>query len=140
MNKIVLPIMLLNLSACGLIIHEDSQRIGFSSNPSGAKATVEMNLDNFIKLKRHPINMELKQDDSCMTPCTLILRRDIEFYTVTFDKEGYETSSNVVMQKPSGWLWGNIIAGGLIGLTVDLVTGGGYKIVPDNIHTELIKK
>jgi hypothetical protein len=32
---------------------------------------------------------------------------------------------------------GNVIFGGIIGLIVDLATGGGYKLVPESIDMDL---
>jgi hypothetical protein len=34
----------------------------------------------------------------------------------------------------SGWVWGNIAFGGLIGLGVDFISGGAYQLYPDNLR------
>ncbi len=39
----------------------------------------------------------------------------------------------------SGWVWGNIFFGGLIGLAVDAITGGLYNLSPEQINAELRK-
>ena len=33
----------------------------------------------------------------------------------------------------SGWVWGNLVFGGLIGLAVDAVSGGLYNLPPDQM-------
>lgn len=37
----------------------------------------------------------------------------------------------------SGWVWGNIIFGGLIGLAVDAITGGLYNLNPGQLAATL---
>jgi hypothetical protein len=37
----------------------------------------------------------------------------------------------------SGWVWGNIVFGGIIGLAVDAITGGLYKLSPEQVSAQL---
>lgn len=37
----------------------------------------------------------------------------------------------------SGWVFGNIVFGGIIGLAVDAISGSIYKLTPDQIQAEL---
>lgn len=37
----------------------------------------------------------------------------------------------------SAWVFGNVIFGGVIGLAVDAITGGIYKLTPDQVQAEL---
>jgi hypothetical protein len=37
----------------------------------------------------------------------------------------------------SGWIWGNLAFGGLIGLAVDFGTGGGYQLSPESLSAPL---
>jgi hypothetical protein len=37
----------------------------------------------------------------------------------------------------SGWVWGNVAFGGLIGLAVDAASGGIYKLTPEQIEGSL---
>ena len=39
----------------------------------------------------------------------------------------------------SGWVWGNIVIGGLIGLAVDAISGGLYKLTPEQMTATLGK-
>jgi len=40
-------------------------------------------------------------------------------------------------RKTSGWVWGNIVFGGLIGLAVDAITGGLYNLTPEQLTSTL---
>ena len=55
-----------------------------------------------------------------------------EAYTITFKKEGYADTNATLETSMSGWYWGNIVFGGLIGmLVVDPMTGAMYKLPED---------
>jgi hypothetical protein len=47
--------------------------------------------------------------------------------------------SRFVRANVSGWVWGNIVFGGLIGLAVDAISGGLYNLSPEQLNTELRK-
>jgi len=38
----------------------------------------------------------------------------------------------------SGWVWGNLAIGGLIGLAVDAISGGMYKLTPEQISASMM--
>lgn len=105
------------LTGCATIINGSDQEIGVSSNPAGAQVTV---------------NNRRKTT----TPDTVHLQRN-ENHIMLFELEGYEPGSATVTNSASGWMWGNIVFGGLIGLVVDLVSGGGRKLSPQTVHVDL---
>lgn len=41
------------------------------------------------------------------------------------------------MRNVSGWVWGNIVFGGIIGLAVDAISGGLYRLSPEQVMAEL---
>lgn len=53
--------------------------------------------------------------------------------------QGYEPYELALNQTVSGWLAGNIVFGGIIGLVVDAMTGGMYKLEPNQITANLTK-
>jgi hypothetical protein len=57
--------------------------------------------------------------------------------TVVFTKEGFPERKTSLESTGSWWLLGNALFGGLVGLIIDLATGGGYKIVPSNLEMDL---
>lgn len=103
--------------ACASIMHGGSQRVGIASQPSGATVTV----DNQA-LGMTPVVAKLK-------------RKDKHVIAVTMD--GYQPFELTTTRSTSGWVWGNIVFGGLIGLAVDLGTGGAYKVNPAQVSAQL---
>ena len=52
-------------------------------------------------------------------------------------KEGYPERQTRLESKPSWWLLGNVIFGGLIGLIIDLAAGGGFTLRPGSVDIDL---
>lgn len=108
---------LLAVGGCASIMHGTTQKIGISSAPTGAQVSV----DN-------------KQFGT--TPVFADLKRKEE-HVITITMPGYETAQLTVTKKVSGWVWGNIVLGGLIGLAVDAISGGLYTLTPEQLNAEL---
>ncbi len=53
---------------------------------------------------------------------------------------GYQPFDMVIERKVSGWIAGNIIFGGIIGLAVDIATGGMYKLSPAQVNATLVRQ
>jgi hypothetical protein len=109
----------LGFVACASIMHGSSQELNIASQPSGASVAV----DN-LTLGRTPLVAKLK-------------RKDKHAIAVTLD--GYQPFELTTTRSTSGWVWGNILFGGLIGLAVDLSTGGAYKINPEQVNAALVQ-
>lgn len=106
------------LSSCGTIINGKNQDIGVSSNPAGATVTVDgRNMGE--------------------TPCNLQLNRG-NSHSIVLSKEGYQSASATLSKSVSGWTWGNLLIGGIVGVVVDSVSGGMYKLEPKNVHVTLL--
>ena len=54
--------------------------------------------------------------------------------------EGYAPYEATMTRGVSGWVWGNIVFGGLVGLAVDAVSGGLYKISPEQVAGQMAKQ
>lgn len=102
---------------CGTIIHGTEQEIGFSSNPTGAKVTVDQR-----QMGTTPVSLDLDRGES---------------HLIKMELEDYKPYETQVTKGVSGWVAGNIVFGGLIGLAVDAITGGMYKLTPEQISAEL---
>lgn len=111
---VVLPI------GCATIMHGKTQSVGVSSVPEGASVTVDNQ-----NLGITPLFIELKRKDQ---------------HVVSISLDGYHTARLTLQRKASGWIWGNIIFGGLIGLAVDAITGGLYKLEPAQLSATLVKE
>lgn len=58
-------------------------------------------------------------------------------HIITMQLDGYQVYEAIFSRQLSGWVFGNIIFGGFIGLAVDAISGGIYKLTPDQIQVEL---
>ena len=110
-------------SGCASIVGDSKYPVNVSSTPSGAHFTIQ-NKDGVIV-------------HNGATPNTVTLPSGRgyfkgEAYTITFKKEGYADTSAKLETSMSGWYWGNLLFGGLIGmLVVDPMTGAMYKLPAD---------
>jgi uncharacterized protein YceK len=101
------------LSGCATIIHGTHQDVGISSTPTGAEVWV----DN-IKMGETPVIAKLRRKDTHVVKLVL---------------NGYQPYETTVTRSVSGWVFGNIIFGGLIGLGVDAISGSIYKLSPEKV-------
>ena len=104
---------------CATIVSTTKQDIKFNSTPIGA--TVVVGGQQYVT----PITVKLKRNSS---------------YKVTFTKEGYEPITYDISQKMNGWLVGNILFGGIIGIAVDFGTGAAYNLNPSEVNAVLTEK
>ena len=58
-------------------------------------------------------------------------------HALKIGRAGYQPYEMVFSRSTSGWVWGNIVFGGLIGLAVDAITGGLYKLSPELVQASL---
>ncbi len=107
-------------AGCASIIHGTTQNVGISSTPGSAKVLVDGRAAG-------------------QTPLVTKLSRK-EGHAVRVDLEGYLPFETTLQRKVDGWVWGNIVFGGLVGLAVDAISGGMYKLTPEQIRAELKKE
>ncbi|MFQ5538647.1 MAG: PEGA domain-containing protein [Gemmatimonadota bacterium] len=107
------------VAACGTIMNGTTQEIGVASVPTGATVTL-----NGMQRGSTPLVLDLK-------------RKNQQVISVALD--GYEPYEVALTRSVSGWVWGNLVFGGLIGLAVDASTGGLYKLSPEQVAAELRK-
>jgi len=109
---------------CATIIHGTRQNIAVNSMPTGAKVIV-------------------KGAHMATTPAVIELSRHETSIIIRFEKEGYEPVEVVLNRVVDGWIAGNIVFGGLIGLAIDFISGGAYHLKPSELNavmTELKKQ
>lgn len=114
---LTITVFLIFTQSCGTIIQSSTQQVGFSSNPGNASVTI-----NGQNHGNTPMIIDLKRKDSHM---------------VVIELEGYQPYETSLTRRTSGWVWGNLVFGGLIGLVIDASAGGMYKLTPAQIRTEL---
>ncbi len=106
------------ITSCGSIFNGSKQSIGFSSSPDGAAVSIDG-----MPRGRTPITVRLERDED---------------HTVRITLPGYYPYSATLVHKVSGWVWGNLLFGGIIGLAVDASTGGLYVLSPDQVQAQLV--
>lgn len=74
------------------------------------------------------------------SPATVLLDRRQEFYVIKVEKEGYKTVTVTLKRGTNGWVWGNILFGGIIGLVIDFSTGSAYKFNPSEVDVQALKE
>ena len=75
-------------------------------------------------------NLELA--DWRWTPLITKLPRKTS-HVVKVQLAGYQPFEATLTRSVSGWVWGNVVFGGIIGLVVDAASGGLYKLTPEQI-------
>jgi len=120
MNILVAVLLLMASSSvgCATIVTSDMVDVSLATSPPGAKAQVN------------------GQTYSTTSPVSIPVRRGKE-PTIHVEKEGYEPQDIKLTREFGGWVWGNLLFGGIIGLAVDLATEHAYGIEPDEIHVSL---
>lgn len=105
------------LTQCATILHGSRQQVSISSNPTAANVFIDGQ-----KVGRTPYVANLARKN------THLIRIEI------FDHAPYEMT---MVRKVDGWIAGNIIFGGLVGLIIDAATGSMYKLTPEQVSAEL---
>jgi hypothetical protein len=107
-------------TACASIMHGTQQDVGVSSSPTSARVTI----DNQPK-GNTPTVAKLSRKDN---------------HIVKIELDGYLPYEATLTRKTSGWVWGNIVFGGLIGLAVDAISGGLYNLTPEQLQAQLARQ
>ncbi len=111
--------LLAAVTSCATIMQGTRQQIAISSTPTGASVRVDTTSFG-------------------TTPVTVALRRK-DHHIIQITMEGYQPFELTTSRSTSGWVWGNIVFGGLIGLVIDASTGGMYKIKPEEVQATLAR-
>ena len=105
------------IAGCATVINGSTQDVLLASTPSGAKVTIDGTEQGVT-----PLSTSLKRKDK---------------HTVRLELEGYAPYELAFSRGVSGWIAGNILLGGLIGVAVDAITGSMYVLKPDQVQTTM---
>lgn len=114
-SLLLAPIML--LTSCATIMQGTKQSIGISSNPANAGIWI----DNCF-YGQTPMIVKLTRKDN---------------HLLRLQLDGYLPFEATFTRQMSGWVFGNIIFGGILGVAVDAISGGIYRLTPEQIQAEL---
>lgn len=111
--RIALLIVPMLALGCASIMEGKTQSVSFNSEPAGAQ----------ILINGLPMGV---------TPATITIKKsDYDNANVLFKKEGYQDQQATLHTKVTGWFWGNIITGGLLGSGTDAISGAMWEYSPD---------
>ena len=116
-------------TCCASIIHGSNQAVDFSSQPSGAKITIDGKDYGFT-----PKSVDLKRRGR--------LKGEISTkkeYAVKVELNGYYPYEIKIKREMDGWFLGNILFGGLLGIIIDASSGAMYKLTPDQVIAQIGK-
>jgi hypothetical protein len=110
-------------SSCATLFNQSVQPVQINSNPSGLTFKVTNSSNELISTGVTPTSINLKTSAGYMRP---------ESYTIVFSKKGKDFGRQNLTASISGWYFGNILIGGLIGLViVDPLTGAMFTLQDD---------
>lgn len=111
---------------CATIVHSGPRAIPVASDPPGAHVTI-FNRDNeAVTTQTTPFIAELEPKYGYFKG---------QNYRLVFDMPGYASAEAKLTSSVSGWYFGNIVFGGLLGLLiVDPLTGAMYNLQPEKIE------
>lgn len=115
------------ISGCASIVGDSKPKVGIYSQPTGAKYDVVSSTGRVVVSGVTPGNVILETSRG-------YFKR--ESYSVIFHKQGRADTTVPLKSSISGWYWGNIAFGGIIGmLIVDPLTGAMYTLPEDVVGT-----
>lgn len=114
---LTLGFFVLGLNSCATIMHGTKQAVNISSNPSDALVWVDKNF-----VGKTPVVVKMTRGDN---------------HIVKIELKGYLPYEIAVSKHMSGWVFGNLVIGGFIGVVIDAVSGGIYTLSPEQIQSEL---
>lgn len=105
-------------SGCATIMTGKYQSVPVTSDPPGAKVKADTG-------------------ETITTPGKFKLLRNKD-NTLLAQFQGYAPQQLTLHNKAQGWVWGNILLGGGIGLIVDCVSGASDELVPKKVHFSFV--
>lgn len=119
----VLLVTVVCLTGCATIVGKDVFPVTINSNPDGANILIVDEKGRKMYTGTTPSTVTLAAGESYFHAKT---------YTITFSKQGYTDQYATVKATLSGWYFGNILFGGIIGiLIVDPISGKMWKLQSD---------
>lgn len=117
-GSLIVTVALL-IEACATVVSGRTQKIEIRSEPPEVLVTAQPG------------------GHHATTPGSLTLPRLGSGYRLRFEKQGYAPLDIRLESSTNGWVWGNVLIGGLIGLMVDYTTGAAYEMSPAEVEARL---
>ena len=119
----------LSVSGCATIVHSGPRSIDIASTPPGAKVSIYDRSNSLVMTNTTPFVAQLSTKYAYFKG---------QSYRLVFELPGHANAQATLDSSLSGWYFGNLVFGGLIGmLIVDPLTGAMYNLQPDKIEQHL---
>lgn len=127
--KIFLPILMLTLglNGCASITGTRNQPVSVTATHEGKPIT-----GAFCNLVND------KGSWHATTPGSVVIQKAYGDMSITCKKDDLYSGSSIFKSANEGAVWGNVLAGGLIGYAVDASSGAGFSY-PPTMNIELMK-
>lgn len=117
LSKLLLILISFLFSGCATLIHGSSQEMFLTCEPRVAAVFVDGNY-----LGKTPMNARLARGKN---------------HLLKIELTGYKPFEATLTRRLDGWIFGNILLGGIIGIAVDAASGSMYRLSPKDIYPEL---
>lgn len=133
MLKIIIGLLFLSiyagLSGCATIVHGGPRAISVASTPAGAKVSIYDRSNSLVMTNTTPFVANLTTKYGYFKA---------QQYRLVFELSGHASAEVELTSSVSGWYFGNLLFGGLIGMViVDPLTGAMYNLSPEKIEQPL---
>lgn len=117
-------------SSCATIFSKSTYPLAVNTTPTGATISITDKKNKEVFKGQSPATVKLKSASGFFSKAE---------YQVKLTMPGYSEKIIPVTSKVTGWYWGNILIGGLIGmLIIDPATGAMYKLGTKEINESLV--
>jgi hypothetical protein len=114
------------VSGCATIVHSGPRNIPIASTPAGAKVSIYDRSNSLVMTNTTPFVAPLNTKFGYFRS---------QNYRLVFEMPGYNRAEINLDSTVSGWYFGNLLFGGVIGmLIVDPLTGAMYNLTPEKIE------
>ncbi|HEY3220672.1 MAG TPA: PEGA domain-containing protein [Gemmatimonadales bacterium] len=107
----------LGVAACASIMSGTGQKLNIASEPAGAVVLVDG-----AAVGSTPVVSKMSRNEQ---------------HTITVRLDGYQPFELKTRRRMNGWLIGNVVFGGPLGIIIDVVDGAAYKLTPKEIAAQL---
>ncbi len=115
------------LTGCASIVGKNIYPVTINSHPDEAVIVIKDEKGKEMYKGKTPTTITLSSGEAYF---------HAKSYSITFSKPGYEDQTTEIKAGLSGWYFGNILFGGLIGaLIVDPITGNMWKLPTETTIT-----
>jgi len=114
---------------CASIVHNGPRSVAIASTPPGAKVSIYDRSNSLVSVNATPFVATLPTKFGYFKG---------QSYRLVFEMPGYAQAETKLESSVSGWYFGNLLFGGVIGmLIVDPLTGAMYNLAPEKIEQNL---